>query len=675
MPDVVEHLARLPFAELLLLLMVTAVTTVLTRRVLPVPWQTPGLLLIPLASFGLGTLYWSLASAPPDVLAQTYIPPRSDDRGYVSSQTCRSCHPGEYASWHKTYHRTMTQVAAPSTVVPGAQQDFDDRHQLETHGQSARLSRRDDEFWVDMVNPEWDKAQAAGIPEALAVDEPPRSERRVMLTTGSHHFQVFWITSDRTGELWQFPWRYHIGEDRWVHRNDVFLQPPDKPALSHFRTWNHQCIHCHTTGGEPGLGPPPQNIFSKTRVGEIGIACESCHGPAEDHVRKYQDLGRRLKQHVTGDTPDKPPIHHVVNPATTTPRLASQVCGQCHSHMVNHDNDSEGSRNFLKTGLAYRPGDDLDQFARFLKLDDGFPGNQFRFWADGNCRSGGREYNGLLGSPCYQVPAGTGDHSRQMSCLSCHSMHNAPANDQLIPAATSNASCTTCHPKFRQTAALEAHTHHRAQGDGSRCYNCHMPHTSYALFKAIRSHQIDSPRVTATGPNTRPNACNLCHLDRTLGWTSEHLTRWYDQPRVKLPESDQNAVSAALGWLLTGDAGQRVIAAWHFGWGPAIQASGKELGTDWIVPRLAHVLDDPYPAVRWVGWQSLKAVPGVTKFDYDFDGTAEHRRMVIRKLLGSPGRAVPGRPQILSRPNGRLDQKRLEELLRLRDDRMVEIYE
>ena len=100
--------------------------------------------------------------------------------------------------------------------------------------------------------------------------------------------------------------------------------------------------------------------------------------------------------------------------------------------------------------------------------------------------------------------------------------------------------------------------------------------------------------------------------------------------------------SKTLGWLLTGDAGQRVIAAWHFGWGPAIQASGKELGTAWIVPRLAHVLDDPYPAVRWVGWQSLKALPGVTKFDYDFDGTAEHRRMVIRKLLGSPGRAVPG---------------------------------
>ena len=37
--------------------------------------------------------------------------------GYVSSDTCRACHPGEYASWHKTFHRTMTQVVTPKTVI------------------------------------------------------------------------------------------------------------------------------------------------------------------------------------------------------------------------------------------------------------------------------------------------------------------------------------------------------------------------------------------------------------------------------------------------------------------------------------------------------------------------------------------------------------------------------
>ena len=37
--------------------------------------------------------------------------------GYVSSQTCQACHPSQYASWHRSYHRTMTQVATPETVV------------------------------------------------------------------------------------------------------------------------------------------------------------------------------------------------------------------------------------------------------------------------------------------------------------------------------------------------------------------------------------------------------------------------------------------------------------------------------------------------------------------------------------------------------------------------------
>lgn len=676
------------FRELLFLVAVATVTAILTVRHCPPVWRRAGLVTIPLLSLGLAVLYWWAAVPPPDAMAEVYIPKRSTNRGFVTSQTCRSCHPGQFASWHKTYHRTMTQVAGPDTIVGGARRGFQQRKSLATHGQTATLDRRGDEFWVDMVHPEWDKAKAVGIPEAVAVTGEIRVDRRVILITGSHHFQVFWIASERTGELWQFPWRYHIGEDRWVHRNDVFLQPPDKPAASHFRTWNHACIHCHNSGGEPGVGAPPAMIFSKTRVGEIGIACESCHGPAEDHVRKYRSPGNRLRQRMTpgsdvvaetspGNIAETLAQRSVINPARLSPRATSQVCGQCHSHMVNHDGDAEGSIEFLKTGLAYRPGEDLDRFVRFLKLDDGHPGNDHRFWSDGTCRSGGREYLGLIASPCYQV---TG--TQQITCLSCHSMHQAPADDQLKPSATTNAACTQCHPRFRDPANLAAHTHHettvvngRLHSGGSRCYNCHMPHTSYALFKAIRSHQVTSPRVKPTGPDSRPNACNLCHLDRTLDWTAEHLTRWYNQPGVTLPEADRG-VSAALRWLLAGDAGQRVITAWHFGWQPAREASG----TDWILPRLAPVLDDPYPAVRFVGWQSLKSLPGLAAFPYDFDGSVDQRRRVIRELLNtSSGPVIPKKPRtdaaLLARPDGSVDTRRLQQLRRTRDDRPIEIYE
>ena len=54
--------------------------------------------------------------------------------GYVSSIRCRTCHPQQYASWHASYHRTMTQVATPETVATTF-----DGVELELHGQIYRL--------------------------------------------------------------------------------------------------------------------------------------------------------------------------------------------------------------------------------------------------------------------------------------------------------------------------------------------------------------------------------------------------------------------------------------------------------------------------------------------------------------------------------------------------------
>jgi CelD/BcsL family acetyltransferase involved in cellulose biosynthesis len=36
---------------------------------------------------------------------------------WTGSTTCESCHPDHYASWHRTFHRTMTQEATPETVL------------------------------------------------------------------------------------------------------------------------------------------------------------------------------------------------------------------------------------------------------------------------------------------------------------------------------------------------------------------------------------------------------------------------------------------------------------------------------------------------------------------------------------------------------------------------------
>ncbi len=120
------------------------------------------------------------------------------------------------------------------------------------------------------------------------------------------------------------------------------------------------------------------------------------------------------------------------------------------------------------------------------------------------------------------------------------------------------------------TTEVTRHTFHGAGSAGSDCLNGHMPHTSYALFRAIRSHQIASPGVAASARYGTPNACNLCHLDRTLGWAQRWLGEWYGQEEVVLSE-EQREVSAAVLWVVKGNAAQRVVAGWHSGWAPAPQ--------------------------------------------------------------------------------------------------------
>ena len=165
-----------------------------------------------------------------------------------------------------------------------------------------------------------------------------------------------------------------------------------------------------------------------------------------------------------------------------------------------------------------------------------------------------------------------------------------------------NQACLQCHEAIRNS--LAAHTKHTVESPGSSCYNCHMPYTTYGLLRALRSHQISSPTVAASVNTGRPSACNLCHMDKTLRWTSEYLEQWYRTPSVAL-NRDEQQVSASLLWVLRGDAGQRALVAWSMGWKPAQQASG----TAWMPPFLAGLMDDPYEAVRFVASRSIRTLP------------------------------------------------------------------
>ncbi len=620
-----------------------------------------GLVLVSAALFGTGLALM----APPGAAERTpLLEVRARATGdYVTSDACRSCHPAEYDSWHTSYHRSMTEVASTATVrAPWT-------GELELDGRSYGLLRRGEEYWARLPDPDLAAALAR---QGKSLDGVASVERPIVMTTGSHHYQAYWLPGARGNELWQLPFVYHFESQRFIPRHAAFLQPEADPP--HWARWNSNCIQCHSVLGEPRH--ELQTDAFDSRLVELGIACEACHGPGGEHVAKQQNpLQRhRTRQSSAGDP-------SIENPARLGAERGSEICGQCHSYFVPNDASQWWQSGFSD---SYRPGDALERSRRVLHYEphaatyDPALSTDLSslFYSDGTIRVGGREWNGLSRSACFE----RGQGARQLRCTSCHQLHGGSRDDQLGPHAEGNASCESCHEGYGPR-----HTRHAPDSSGSQCVNCHMPFTTYALFKGIRSHRITRP-VAELEPGGPPNACNACHQDKALAWTSQWLTEWRtaaEPARARrssppLPEPlandpRQRWPAAAIG-LLSGDAATRVIVAYQLGWAPAQAASGS----GWQAQLLIEALADPYAAVRFVAHRSLRSLPAFESFEFDFLAPplvrAERQRQAreTATLLRSPSRQAPVLPLD---SEGRLDRAFVDALSRLRDDRPIRIAE
>jgi predicted CXXCH cytochrome family protein len=592
------------------------------------------------ASTAAGHALWAARSANEErsqAALRANVPQPLLDGGYVSSDSCRACHPTEYASWHHSYHRTMTQAATAANVrAPFAGETL-----IAGDGHSYRLRRSGDELWADI----------SGV-----------GPRRISMMTGSHHMQAFWLPSARGNEAIEFPFTYLFDDQRWVSRRDVFLVGPEYSKAP--SVWNRICVECHVTSGQPRVDA--RTGVPQSRVAELGIACEACHGPAARHVAANASPWRRTALHDSGAADTT-----IVNPARLPSARAAEVCGQCHGIGCPPD-------GWMQGGIGYRPGQPLQDQKPILRLaslhesacrqqiaaDASFAPS--RYWRDGMVRVSGREYNALVESPCFQRGA--------LSCLSCHSMHKSDPDWQLARDRDGNAACTQCHRAIGEK--LEAHSHHRAGSSGALCYNCHMPHTTYGLLRAMRSHRISVPRVQESLATARPNACNLCHLDRTLLWTAAALQRWYGTP-VPALTSEQRTLAASLLDIARGEAGVRALTAWSMGWSAAQSASASA----WMAPLLIELLDDEYAAIRYVAYHSLLRLKGFEDFRYDYVAADEARWAAQREARERWSRAprspaprspVPAGVAPLFERDGRFLRGELERLIaeRPEDDEM-----
>jgi len=578
--------------------------------------------------------------------------------GYVGAATCRTCHPDQHASWARTHHATMTQRPSPSTVLG----EFDGRT-VRYEGRQGRPFRDGERFVME-------------VPTS-GVEGRGHRTAEVALAVGSRRYQQYFERQPR-GDSFAFvrlPLLWHVEQRRWLHINTVFLGPDDPDWSSHAATWNENCIFCHNTAPEPRaratVGRAGEAAQFDSEVADLGIACESCHGPGGEHAEARRNPLARY-----GPEPGA----KAVDPARLDPARSISVCGQCHGARL--PNPPERAAEWFRTGPTYRPGDLLLDHVTPIQRDTpplgGDPEqNQLRFWGDGTARLSAYELQGVLASPCH--PKGG------MTCLHCHTMHAGDPHGQLRPDLPGDRLCTQCHEAIARD--VQKHTHHDPARSGASCLDCHMPRVVYGVLEIHRSHRVENPDPARDAAAGRPNACTLCHTDQTLTWAAAKLGEWWG-PKYRTVERRADGAPLelpdAIASLHAGDAAVRAVYAAALG---RDTAAVDPAATAAQRAHLAVAMGDGYPSVRWLAQRSLQRLEARAPLGIDLllrvldwqAGTEDRRRAVFTTLdaiaKAGPGRLGPPPSTALLGADLRLDLPAVVKLTDLQGRNLISIGE
>jgi predicted CXXCH cytochrome family protein len=404
--------------------------------------------------------------------------------GYAGSLVCRSCHAAEYDRWRQTGMSRMLRAYDKENVIG----DFRDADYRED-GSVIRMGSDS--------RPYFDVQDATGHWQRFHVD----------YTIGSK-WQQGYATRLNDGRLQVLPIEYNLLSKAWVNYWKI-IDPPGSeravitnfPRLSSATNYQENCAVCHTsqlTAASNGSDAIEHAAFRET-----GVDCEMCHGPSALHAAQMRRGRVAAKDFM------QPPLdlRRISN------REGVRVCGQCHRQSAVRRIGTQGEMNFATDTASFvqpswnRP---YDVFSRRA------------FYKDGRFRETTFIVEAFTRSACYR--------SGTAQCASCHSPHleNFAANPRSLKFSDSpDEMCLQCHAEFRNH--LKEHTHHPADSEGSRCVACHMPKIVNALLFKARSHQIEIPRADLTvrfGQEESPNACLLCHSEKSAAWAGQELDHW-----------------------------------------------------------------------------------------------------------------------------------------------------
>jgi hypothetical protein len=269
-------------------------------------------------------------------------------------------------------------------------------------------------------------------------------------------------------------------------------------------TFNTSCWSCHVSRLTRGYDPATDTYDSRWDRG--GIDCETCHGPAGEHVRVCREA------RASGAPP--PRDLAITRWGDLTAAEQDDLCLSCHAKArVIADRFAPGDRFY----------DCFDPAA--LEDPDFFP--------DGRDRGETYTFAAWRMSPCVR--------QGRLGCVHCHTS----SGRYRFPG--SNDACLPCHED--RVADGPRHTHHPAGGPASLCVSCHMPTTTFARMRRS-DHSMRPPAPALSVAVGSPNACNGCHAERGPAWAEESLRAWFPDhdPAPALRAADAIARARARDW-------------------------------------------------------------------------------------------------------------------------------
>jgi len=416
---------------------------------------------------------------------------------FAGSEVCGDCHQKNYERWRHDWHSKALAKAAPDAVLG----KFANAH-FKGGASEAWFEKKGEDYLVRTRNRDGQLA-----------------DYRVDYVIGAKRMQDP-VTVFPDGRWQVLPVYFHVtGGGAWVDYNEAKQGKiaPDHPYFwTNFRrTANKECIECHATGVDVRYDRAAHEWT--TSMIDAGVACEACHGPGARHTETKEKGDILRADHLPKD-------------------LELSICARCH-----------GPRDplypLLDTADQFRPGQRYEDKYQPLVVTDSTE-RSGEFFADGRPNSSSFEYQALIQSRCHLSGGAT--------CLTCHT---APHEDHAVNEIRGepNASCRNCHKAIDPAA----HSHHR----GATCVDCHMPKLISGVLDKFADHSIDIPNPRNTARHNVPNACGLCHRDKTPLDLQQEIDRWWpgseqrQQRRITLADAidettraqSENALSAVIG--------------------------------------------------------------------------------------------------------------------------------